>query len=74
MKTKAVMYIHLFKWPAGAFELPPIKEKVTRAYLLADAQKQPLALKQDGQTWFISLPAAAPDKLDSVLVLETAAN
>ncbi len=68
------LYIHLFKWPAGAFELPPIKEKVTRAYLLADAQKQPLALKQDGQTWFISLPAAAPDKLDSVLVLETAAN
>ncbi|MBP8303062.1 MAG: alpha-L-fucosidase, partial [Phycisphaerae bacterium] len=66
------LYIHLFKWPAGAFELPPIKEKVTRAYLLADVQKQALAVKQDGAKWSISLPAVAPDKMDSVLVLETA--
>jgi alpha-L-fucosidase len=67
------MYIHLFKWPAGSFELPPIKEKVTKAYLLADAQKQALAVKADGSKWSISLPAAAPDKMDSVLVLETTA-
>ena len=64
------MYIHLFKWPAGSFEVPPIKDKVTRAYMLADPQKQALAVKHDGQKWSISLPAAAPDKMDSVLVLE----
>jgi alpha-L-fucosidase len=64
------LYIHLFKWPAGSFELPAIKDKVTRAYLLADPQKQALTVKQNGQKWSISLPAAAPDKMDSVLVLE----
>ncbi len=64
------LYIHLFKWPAGSFELPPVKEKVTKAYFLADPQKQALAVKQNGQKWSISLPATAPDKMDSVLVLE----
>jgi alpha-L-fucosidase len=67
------LYIHLFKWPAGSFELPPIKEKVTRAYLLADPRKQALTVTQDGQKWSISLPATAPDKMDSVLALDTAA-
>jgi hypothetical protein len=41
--------------------------------LLADPQKQALTVKQNGQKWSISLPATAPDKMDSVLVLETAA-
>jgi alpha-L-fucosidase len=65
------LYIHLFKWPAGPFELPAIKEEVTKAYLLADPQKKALTAKQNGQKWSIALPAAAPDKIDSVLVLET---
>jgi len=65
------LYIHLFKWPAGSFELPAIKEKVTKAYMLADPQKQALTIKQNGQKWSISLPTTAPDKMDSVLVLET---
>ncbi len=65
------LYIHLFKWPAGSFELPTIKEPVTKAYLLADPQKQSLTVKQNGQNWSIALPATAPDKMDSVLVLET---
>ena len=65
------LYIHLFKWPDGSFELPPIKEKVTKAYLLADQQKKALAVKQDIQKWSITLPPTSPDKMDSVLVLET---
>jgi len=65
------LYIHLFKWPSGSFELPATKDKVTKAYLLADPQKQALTARQNGQKWSISLPAAAPDKTDSVLVLET---
>ena len=65
------LYIHLFAWPTGSFELPASKEKVTKAYLLADPQKQALTAKQTGQKWSIALPAAAPDKTDSVLVLET---
>ena len=64
----------MFEWPVGSFELPPIQEKVTKAYLLADPQKKGLAVRQNGQKWSIALPQAAPDKMDSVLVLETAAD
>lgn len=67
------LYIHLFKWPTGSFELPPIKEKVTKAYMLADSQKKALNVKQNNGKWSIALPQTAPDKMDSVLVLETAA-
>lgn len=66
------LYIHLFKWPTGSFELPAIKDKVTKAYLLANPRKQALTAKQDGPKWSISLPQTAPDKMDSVLVLELA--
>jgi alpha-L-fucosidase len=66
------LYIHLFKWPTGSFELPSIREKVIRAYLLADPQKKALAVKQNGRNWSIALPQTATDKMDSVLVLETA--
>jgi alpha-L-fucosidase len=65
------LYIHLFKWPSGSFELPATEESVTKAYLLADPQRQTLAVRRDGRKWSIALPAAAPDKMDSVLVLET---
>jgi alpha-L-fucosidase len=64
------LYVHLFRWPAGSFELPEIKDNVARAYLLADPQKKALAVKQSGRKWSVALPAAAPDKMDSVLVLE----
>jgi alpha-L-fucosidase len=65
------LYIHLFAWPTRPFELPKVKGKVTKAYLLADPQKKALEVKANGDTWSISLPATAPDKMDSVLVLET---
>jgi alpha-L-fucosidase len=66
------LYIHLFKWPDGSFELPATDKTVTKAYLLADPERTALPVKQDGQRWSISLPQTAPDKVDSVLVLETA--
>ncbi|MCU0914704.1 MAG: alpha-L-fucosidase [Planctomycetes bacterium] len=71
------LYIHLFQWPAGSFELPAMAGAnnhslaITKAYLLADARKKALPVKQDGGKWSISLPTTAPDKMDSVLVLET---
>ena len=46
---------------------------MTKAYLLADPQRKALEVEQNGRKWSIALPAAAPDKMDSVLVLETAA-
>ncbi len=63
------LYIHLFTWPNGSFELAKVDGKITKAYLLADARKKSLKVKANGTAWSIALPAAAPDKTDSVLVL-----
>ncbi|HXK36539.1 MAG TPA: alpha-L-fucosidase, partial [Candidatus Paceibacterota bacterium] len=65
------LYIHLFTWPSGSFELPATEQMVVKAYLLADPQKKALTVTQNGQRWSIALPETAPDKMDSVLVLET---
>jgi alpha-L-fucosidase len=65
------LYIHLFKWPSGAFELDKVQGKVTKAYFLADAKHAALKVKQDGAHVSVSLPGSAPDKTDSVLVLAT---
>jgi alpha-L-fucosidase len=65
-----VIYIHLFKWPAGKFELSDVKGAVAKAYLLADPAKKPLPVTQDGAKVSITLPDTAPDAIASVLVLE----
>ena len=63
------IFIEIFNWPRTAFELPPVKGKITRAYLLADADK-PLEVKQDEAKVTITLPDKAPDAIASVLELE----
>ncbi|HXB73148.1 MAG TPA: alpha-L-fucosidase [Candidatus Acidoferrales bacterium] len=65
------LYIHFFKWPAGAFELSNVKGKVNRAYLLADARHAQLKMSQSGDKVTVSLPATAPGQIASVMVLET---
>lgn len=64
------MYIHIFKWPAGEFQLAGVKGQITKAYLLADPAHQPLKVSQTGADASVTLPAAAPDPIASVLVLE----
>jgi alpha-L-fucosidase len=66
------LFIHLFKYPDGRFDLSQVEGKVTKAYLLADARHTALELKQTGDKVSVTLPAKAPDAVDSVLVLETA--
>jgi len=63
------LYIDLFKWPAGSFEVANVHGKVKKAHLLADRHAS-LKTKQEGHRVTVSLPASAPDKMDSVL-LET---
>jgi alpha-L-fucosidase len=65
------LYIHLFKWPNGAFELTTSSGKVRKAYLLADTRHAALKVRQQGNRVTVTLPANAPGKLDSVLALET---
>jgi alpha-L-fucosidase len=64
------LYIHLFKWPNDSFDLNNVKVDVTKAYLLADPAKTPLKVTTSGSQVSIALPAEAPDKIASVVVLE----
>jgi len=64
------LFIHIFKWTPGAFELPAVKGTVERAYLLSDPSRKSLGVKQDAGKIVVSLPNDATDKYDSVLVLE----
>jgi alpha-L-fucosidase len=67
------IFIHLFKWPDGKFEVDDVKATVTKAYLLADPATALDVVQKDGHL-SVSLPKAAPDPIVSVLCLETSAN
>jgi alpha-L-fucosidase len=64
------IYIQIFKWQAGKIELPAVKGKVTKAYLLADETHTALDVKQTDTGVTISLPDKAPDAIASVLCLD----
>jgi alpha-L-fucosidase len=67
------LYLHLFEWPAGgAFEIVGVKQKVTKAYLLADPQRTPLDVQQnEGHLTLGKLPAKALDPIATVICVET---
>ncbi|MDI1319520.1 MAG: alpha-L-fucosidase [bacterium] len=62
------IYLIIFKWPAtGRFELPPVVGKVIGAALLEGEGE--VTFSQTGQGVTLSLPAAAPDAVASVVCL-----
>ena len=66
------LYFHIFQWPGnGTFGIPPVKEKITKAYILADPQKAELKVTQTESGVSIALPEKAPDPIASVVCLET---
>jgi alpha-L-fucosidase len=65
------LYLHVFTWPAdGKLLIPGLPNQVKVAYLLADPVKQPLESESGEPGLSIVLPAAAPDPICSVIVLE----
>ena len=64
------LYIHFFTWPTGRFELEGLKDKVVRAYLLADPERRSLTISQDDDTINVRLPAEPLDDIATVLCLE----
>src|SRR5439155_518829 len=50
------LYIHLFQWPSGSFELDKMKGTASKAYMLADAKHAGLKMKQSGDKLTVSLP------------------
>lgn len=67
-----VLYFHIFTWPQDRILTIPAANKVERAYLLADAQRKPLAVASSAAGITITLPAAAPDPIVSVVAVEIA--
>jgi alpha-L-fucosidase len=69
------IYLHVFDWPQKEFVLYGIKSRVKKAYILAGnkairfTQKDDAAI--DHHVLSLELPKTAPDKNDSVIVLET---
>ncbi len=72
------LYLHFKTWPGRKFVLYGLKNKVEKAYLLTDKKKSPIEIAQekdkaiDLDTLRLKLPAKAPDKRVSVVVLEIA--
>ncbi len=72
------LFITLFQWPDGSFELDQVKDKVGKAYFLTDESHQTLKFTQAGGRVVVALPKGPPREgevhLRRVLVLETSAN
>jgi alpha-L-fucosidase len=63
------LYLHVFDWPKDGTLLVPMSNAVTRAYLLADRGSTLQARNTDAGL-AIAVPAAAPDPVASVVVVE----
>jgi len=68
------IFIHFFQWPTGKFEVAGVKGTVSKAVLMADPERKPLAFTQSGDKLSVTLPPTAPDPIASVLCLEYAAH
>ncbi len=65
------LFLHVFDWPkTGELVVPGIYNAAKNAYLLADADRSPLAVTRDEDALVIGLPKEAPDSINSVVVLE----
>ena len=65
------LYLHVFDWPAGHELSLPFTGAVHRVYLLT-APNQALEVRRMPGGIGVKLPAAPPDEMDSVVVLEVA--
>ena len=63
------LYLHVFDWPADGKLRVPLKSKARSATLLTEPGRK-LSLARKSGRWVISVPATAPDPIDSVVVLE----
>ncbi len=69
-KHPGKLYIEVFNWPKGQLEIPGVKGKVTKAYLLADPNHAALKFQQTENGVSIELPEKAPDAIASVVCLK----
>ena len=63
------IYLHVFDWPKDGKLIVPLGNKITKAYLLADA-KMALKVKAGKGNSCIQLPAYSPDKIAAVVAIQ----
>jgi alpha-L-fucosidase len=65
------LYLHVFDWPKdGTLVVDGLLSEPTSAFLLADPARSPLVTGRDRGVLTIALPAAAPDPVDTVVVVD----
>jgi len=67
------LYLHVFDWPENNRLTVPFSNKITKAYLLADAETV-LKVQQGTDNSILHLPSYAPDKVASVVAVEFEGN
>lgn len=63
------IYLHVFDWPKDGKLIVPIGNKITKAYLLANAGSS-LKIKAGKGNSSIQLPAYSPDKIAAVVAIQ----
>jgi alpha-L-fucosidase len=64
------LYLHVFDWPEdGILLIPGITNDVKKAFLLSDTDKE-IKFNRNGVDLALSLPKTAPDKINSVIILD----
>ncbi len=63
------LYLHVFDWPEDGKLIVPFSNKITKTYLMADSNTKLKVITRKGKST-IQLPAYAPDKIASVVVME----
>jgi len=69
-KKPGKLYLHVFDWPKEDLTVPGLKNRVKKAYLLADPGRTELPIAASEDAVSVKLPAVAPDRIASVVVLE----
>ena len=65
------LYLHVFNWPESRkLTIPGCLNEPLKAYLLADPKMTNLKIERKDDALILSLPALAPDPVNSVIVLD----
>ena len=71
--TKAgKIYVHIFKWPSGQFQLPGVKGKITAARLLADESSNPVKFAPGDHAAYRMVMASASSGRPAIKFQQTA--
>jgi alpha-L-fucosidase len=65
------LFLHVFEWPEKRkLIVPGIYNKPVKAFLLSDNEENPLKVKRKEDALIIKVPIAAPDPINSVVVMD----